>query len=210
MIAIESSLFEFLKRKAFLQMGVGIRIDAFQYAPLQDAQESIYSLLLIDLFNIFDEGIEQVFGANNLKDERRKSRFRILRERNFIEDNTAKYLLWYRDWRNNAAHRFKLIQYHELEQATTDIQKQLRAWHLINPVWHMNHYWEKISETPYKIGSRIDRIPILSYDVNYYGDPPTPSHPTKASSIGKTIDLSLEDYLQAESGVIKVYTLRDL
>lgn len=191
MDSIESLLFEFLKRKAFLQMGVGIRVFDFQYTPIQEAQDSIYSLQLIALYSVFDKAVDTFFQSKKLKDERRKSRFQILREKGFIEDNRAKYLLWYKDWRNDAAHHFKVIQYFELQQATEDVQKQLLAWSQITQIWDIRHYWVPHSESQYSIGARVDNIPILVYEITYNQFPNSPS-PT--CSYGKKLDLSLNEY----------------
>ena len=191
--SVQSIFFEFLKRKAFLEIGIGVQIEKFQYVPIQEAQDTIYSLLLIDLYSVFDAAVDNVFSNNRYKDEKDKSRLSILIEKGHIDDNRANYLKWYKKWRNDAAHRFRQITYSELRQATRDVEKQLLDWKLIDRSWDAFHYYQQLSPTSFQIGARIQDFPVMIYEVNFR------SNPNPACSYGKTTNLSLDEYFELES-----------
>lgn len=187
----EERLFEFLKAKAMLQTGVGLYVEGFKYTHFPVAQEYVNSRLLIDLLTVFDHGLDEF--ARNHSLELKKDKIQTLVELGHIEDNRAKYILWYKEWRNDVAHRSRLIQYHELDQPTSDIQKQLFAWKLTGRIWNIFHYYKKISDAHYQIGAIVGNIPILVYDVKYSEHKGNPAH-----SVGKSIELGLPQFLAVE------------
>jgi len=116
--------------RAFLENGVGIHVGHFRHVGIQVAQNYVNSMLLIDLYGIVDEALLILFKNERLPETiKLETRMAALNERGLLLN--APYLKWYKKWRNDVAHIGHRIDYSELTQACTDVQKQLVSWGLI-------------------------------------------------------------------------------
>jgi len=185
----ESTFFEFWKMKTFLEIGVGIFVGDFRHVPIEIVKRYIHSQLLIDLFSVFELAINEVFNINGLeKPSRRKFYMTKLEENNLLISKP--YIEWYLDWRNDAAHRRRKLEWSELNQAFEDIKKQLLAWKLIRD-FDIRRYYVNESQDLYLIGARINETPILEYKIEFINQPTGMS-----PSWSETVNLSLNDYLK--------------
>ncbi|MCJ7447602.1 MAG: hypothetical protein MUO72_07915 [Bacteroidales bacterium] len=186
---IESAFFEFLKMKTFLENGMGMRLGSFHYVPLQIIPHYINSLLIIDLFSVWESAVNYFFEENGLTNPNSsKKRMKILEEKKLIEN--AAYIKWYIDWRNDVAHHLRKVELFELQQATNDVQKQMVAWKLIRNI-SFGFLYRKEDENNYKIGVRINSDPILEYTIKFTEQPGG-----LLTGWSETANLSLDDYLK--------------
>jgi hypothetical protein len=190
--AVESAFFEFSKMKSFLETGVTKRVHNIPLVPIQDAQQYVYSLLLVDLVSVFDMAVEHYFSFLRLKQVRRKSKFTVLEENGHIQN--PRYLDWYRSWRNDAAHKFSRIEFHQLRQATKDVGLQLQAWGMTSPMLAFSPYETTTVNSMAKTGAWVEGIVILEFEVW--------SHAPESGSSRKTIDLSWEDFRNQNANLI--------
>lgn len=186
---IESAFFEFLKIKTFLENGMGMRLGSHHYVPLQIIPLYINSLLIIDLFSVWELAVNYVFEINgHTNPKNSKRRMKILEENGLIEN--AGYIKWYIDWRNDVAHRLKKVEFFEINQATNDVQKQLVAWKFFTD-FSIRIYYVNEDQNNYKIGVKINSNPILEYIINFTEQPEG-----LATGWSETVNLSLDDYLK--------------
>jgi hypothetical protein len=187
---IESKFFEFWKMKAFLEIGVGISVGKYQFAPIDVVSRYVNSQLLIDLFPVFELSVQEIFLINNLKlPEKKKYNLDVLNNNKLLINKP--YVNWYIDWRNEVAHEGRKVEWSELNQAFEDIKEQLISWKLLRDFDIKRHYATEFPNV-YKVGSRIKEIPILEYRVEFTNQPCG-----ICPSWTKTIDLNLNDYLRS-------------
>jgi hypothetical protein len=189
--AIESAFYEFSKMKSFLENGVTKRVGNLPIVPINAAQAYVHSLLLVDLFSVFDQAYTHFFKHFKLKQQKGKSKLKILEEEGYITN--PRYLEWYRSWRNGTAHAFERIEHHKLNQATKDVGIQLSEWGLMSPRLRYWPYEVNVTDSHCKVGSRIygksikEDIIVLEFEV--WSDRPN------AGSSKKTLDLSWSDFV---------------
>lgn len=187
--SIESLFFEFKKMKVFFGIGSGLQLIDFKVALISDIQEYLYSLLLIDLLSIFDEAVRQIIGVKKITIHGRK-RIEILEKENLIDSNRASYLKWYKEWRNDAAHRRRKISYSELNQVSNDIENQLLEWNFIRK-FDIYPIYDKINDSLYTVGAKIGQQPVLKYEIGFMSNPKS-----QQQSTAKVIDITLSKYLE--------------
>jgi len=187
---IESDFFEFRKMKAFLEMGVSVRVFHVPEAPIDKAQEYVNSLLLVDLISVLDRAIDHFFDFNKLKQKKHKSKFTILEEaKQFIHPRN---LEWYRSWRHETAHKGIRHEWYKVNQATEHVAQQFAHWGLLTGKLNFKHHYKDPIDGVVRIGSRIGDIPILEYKA---WSIPVPVGVSASSQ--KTIDLSFEDFINS-------------
>ncbi|MGD0342973.1 MAG: hypothetical protein ABSA76_14830, partial [Bacteroidales bacterium] len=187
---VKSCFFEFLKMRYLLDKSYGIYLGRNYYVPLQQIQDYINSLLLIDLFSVWEMAVDFIFESKDIqKPKNSKNKMSILKEQNILLQ--ADYISWYTDWRNNIAHRTKRVEYYILNQAVKDIRKQLIEWDLYIDL-PFCQYTNNESEKIFKTGVKIKDIIILEYFIKFEDQ-------SGGMSTGwsETINLSFEDYLKS-------------
>jgi len=162
---IESIYFEYRKIEALMLIGVGIRVSDFRFALNPIVQNYVNSRLLIDLFAVLDKAADLMFRKFRLKSTVGKSSLTILNEAG--EVHSYPYLTWYKQWRNNAAHHFARTEYHELRQASEDVQRQLFKWGLIREEYSVSPYSKEIKKNTFYYGSVIKSIDVLLFRITY-------------------------------------------
>lgn len=188
-IEIESAFFEFRKMKTFLEIGVTIYIPNIQYAPIDKAQEYVNSLLLIDLISVWDKAVNHFFNFHKLELIKGKSKPQILADAGHIKN--PDHLHWYKSWRHETAHELARHDYSNLNQATDEVAKQFAAWGLLTGKLKFTRLWQEQPDGKWKVGARVGNIHILQYIVQSNQVPQGFS-----SSVGKSLDLSFDDFLK--------------
>lgn len=183
-VDIDSLFFEHKKLEALLKNRIGIETFTSRIAPNALVENYIYSRLLIDLFAIVDRAIDIVFAKSNFKGENKKSKLKILDENGMVYNYS--YLRWYKEWRNEAAHAFRKIEYHELRQATDDVQLQLLKWGLLRQKYNISPYSIDVDADTYHYGAISGDIPILIYRITYREN---------GCNWEEKVNLSLKEYL---------------
>lgn len=182
--SIESLFFEYKKREAMLQHRVGIELSGFRFAPNQIVKDFVNSRLLIDLLAVVDKAVDVMFDLYKFKPEKKKSKLTILIENHKVHNHP--YLLWYKEWRNDAAHNFGTIKSHLLRQAADAVEYQLLEWALITKEFQTQAYEMKDDDFVYHYGTVIKDIPILLYRITYRDN---------GCNWQDEVNLSLEEYL---------------
>jgi hypothetical protein len=191
--SIESLFFEYKKKEAMLQHRVGIELSGFRFAPNEIVQDFVNSRLLIDLLSIVDKAVEEMFNFHKLKSKNKKSKLTILIENQKVHNHP--YLLWYKEWRNDAAHNFGTIKGHLLRQASDAVQYQLLEWRLISEKFDMSSYETKVDEHTHHYGSIIHDIPVLLYRITYREN---------GCNWEEKLNLSLHEYFLRQTNSVKV------
>lgn len=190
--SIESLFFEYKKKEAMLQHRVGIELSGFRFAPNQIMQDFVNSRLLIDLLAIVDKAVEEMFDFYKLKTEKKKSKLTILIENQKVHNHP--YLLWYKEWRNDAAHNFGTIKNYLLRQASDAVQYQLMEWQQISEKFDVRSYETTVDEHTFHYGSVIREIPVLLYRITYRDN---------GCNWQEQVNLNLQEYLEKNNKSIK-------
>ena len=189
---IESGFFEFRKMKAFLEIGVYIDVPGVPHAPIDAGQRYVHSQLLIDLIGVFDSAVGYFGKQLNIKKDPKKSMFVHLIEEGQIV--SPQYFKWYKDLRNDSAHKFARHEWHILDQATEHIANQLEHWGLFTATLNFRRYYEVKENGRSYIGARVDDQVIFSYETWEVKVPQGTS-----SAAGKKIDMPFQDFIRLPS-----------
>jgi len=194
-VTIESLFFEYKKKEAMLQHRVGIGIANSRFAPNAIVQDFVNSRLLIDLLSIVDKAVDEMFDSFKYKLEKKKSKLTTLIENQKVHNHP--YLLWYKEWRNDAAHNFSTIQSHLLRQASDAVRYQLQEWQLISEKFDVMSYEIKIDENTYHYGTIAGEIPVLVYRITYREN---------GCNWEELVNLKLEDYFlkKGKTSIIEI------
>ena len=151
-----------------MHVGVGFELPNNRVAANSLVQNYVYSKLLIDLFAVVDRAIDFMFDKFRLKGIKRISKLTILSDKGEVYNYP--YLSWYKQWRNDAAHDFKITEYHELRQAAKDVQLQLLKWGIIKEEYEVTSWCQETTEGTFVYGAYINSMPVLVFRITLRGD----------------------------------------
>lgn len=193
---IESVFFEFRKMKAFLEMGVTVRVVDVPHAPFPLAQDYMNSILLVDLVSVLDMAVNHFFNYFKLtkSEDDKRSRLTIMADNGFIANPGN--LKWYRDLRHKTAHALRRHEWHMLDQATNEVCEQFTKWGLTSGTLNFKHLYYRTETGATRIGSRIDQTPVLEYEAQ--------SHQVASgfsASTSQITDLTFRQYMDLQANL---------
>jgi hypothetical protein len=187
---IASSYFEFQKRKALLETGIGIKLDGFTYIPLDVTQEYIYSLLFVDLISIFSNAAKYILKLNSIKASSTLNRnLKLLESKDLLIKPL--YDNWYRDLRNKITHDIHRIEWYILRQASEDISIQMITWKLAFDI-EVRKNIIKQTDKLFDIVVLANKTEILKYHIEFNSD----NLSLGTASWSTVLDLDLRQYLK--------------
>jgi hypothetical protein len=195
-LIIQSMFFEYLKMRYVLENGFGLHLGRNVYVPLQQISDYVNSLLMVDLFSVWEVVVNYMFESKKIpKPEKSKDKMNVLKDNGLLLQ--AEYIKWYVDWRNDIAHRSEKAELHILNQAFNDVKKQLVCWDIISD-YQVGKYIIEAPERIYRMGVSLDGIIIIEYKIEFQDQPCG-----LTTSYGESVNLSFDEYLKKSGKNIK-------
>jgi hypothetical protein len=157
---LRSLYFEYQKLEA------GILLPDGRFASNLSVRRFINSQLLIDLFTIVDKAINHQLNLWNIERVRGVSPLTLLEQAGRMKG--SKKLMWYKDWRNEAAHQLVKIEEYRLRQASDDVKFQLVELGLVDNIT-MRPYSRQLNNETYEYGAFVHDVPVLLHEILFRG-----------------------------------------